>query len=55
MGLFILNKLVLVYGFRMKPFSCIITNAESGTNLVTMAITVIKIHCECLSYCLNDR
>ena len=41
----VLATLFLVYGFGFKPVSCIITN------LVTM---VIKIHCECLLYCLND-
>ena len=50
--LFVLNKLVLVYGFGLKSVSCISTNASFGTNLVTMAI---KIYCECLLYCMDDR
>ena len=30
------------------------SSAEFGTNVVTAAITVIKVHCECPLYCLNE-
>ena len=54
MGLFVLNKMVLVYGFGFNPVSWFSANAYFRTNLVTMAMTVIKILCECLLYCQNE-
>ena len=40
--------LCLSFYFGLKQVSCMTANAKFGTNLVIMAITVIKIHCECL-------